>query len=116
MFEVRRIDADADDSCMSTQIPEQKYLKISDFIVNKDIDAAVIESDEEDLDHSPNLSRKLSSDKYVKKRSSPVCIYTYKVNSLVSTWFTFCFIFIWKINTHEGQALLLVQNPDFDNL
>ncbi|KAK9913152.1 hypothetical protein M0R45_036976 [Rubus argutus] len=79
LFEVRRIDADADESCMSTQIPEQKYLKISDFIVNKDIDAAVIESDEEDLDHSPNLSRKLSSDKSVKKRSSPVCIYTYKI-------------------------------------
>lgn len=103
MFEVRRIDADADDSCMPTQISEHNYLKASDFVVTKDIVASVLESDEEDLDPPPNVSRRLSSDKSAKKRSSPVCIYTYKVKYLVSTWFTFCFN--WKIYTHEGCNL-----------
>ncbi|KAM5555899.1 protein SEEDLING PLASTID DEVELOPMENT 1 [Rosa sericea] len=79
LFEVRRIDADADDSGMSTQISEPNYQKVSDFGVTKDIIASVLESDEEDLDPSPKVSRRLSSDKSVKKRSSPVCIYTYKI-------------------------------------
>ncbi|KAL6126415.1 hypothetical protein ACLB2K_074464 [Fragaria x ananassa] len=79
LFEVRRIDADADDSCMPTQISEHNYLKASDFVVTTDIVASVLESDEEDLDPPPNVSRRLSSDKSAKKRSSPVCIYTYKI-------------------------------------
>ncbi|XP_050386358.1 protein SEEDLING PLASTID DEVELOPMENT 1 isoform X2 [Argentina anserina] len=79
LFEVRRIDPDADDSSMPTQVSEHNYLKASDFVVTKDIVASVLESDEDDLDLSPSVSRRLSIDKSVKKRSSPVCIYIYKI-------------------------------------
>ncbi|VVA12177.1 PREDICTED: single-stranded [Prunus dulcis] len=84
LFEVRRIDAEANDSRKSIPLPEKNCLKISDFTVNEDIDASAdIESDREHLDHSPNWSKNHSkrpgSNISLKKQRLPVCIYTYKI-------------------------------------
>lgn len=84
LFEVRRIDAEANDSRKSIPLPEKNCLKISNFTVNEDIDASAdIESDGEDLDHSPNWSKnhskKPGSNISLKKQRLPVCIYTYKI-------------------------------------
>ncbi|KAM2647876.1 hypothetical protein TB1_001069 [Malus domestica] len=79
LFEIRHVDADASGSRKSISIPEKSYLQVSDFTAKKNIDAADIESDNEDLDHSPTRSKKLSSKRSVKKRSLPVCVYAYKI-------------------------------------
>ncbi|KAM1161951.1 hypothetical protein ACFX13_001097 [Malus domestica] len=79
LFEIRHVDADASGSRKSISIPEKSYLQASDFTAKKNIDAADIESDNEDLDHSPTRSKKLSSKRSVKKRSLPVCVYAYKI-------------------------------------
>lgn len=79
LFEIRHVDADANGSCKSISLPEKNYLEVSDFTLKKDIDSSGIEYDDEDLDHSPKQSKKFSSKKSVKKRSSPVCVYIYKV-------------------------------------
>ncbi|KAM1069108.1 hypothetical protein EV1_000989 [Malus domestica] len=79
LFEIRHVDADASGSRNSISIPEKSYLQVSDFTAKKNIDAADIESDNEDLDHSPTRSKKLSSKRSVKKKSLPVCVYAYKI-------------------------------------
>ncbi|RXH94206.1 hypothetical protein DVH24_023890 [Malus domestica] len=79
LFEIRRVDADANSSCKSISLPEKNYLEVSDFTLKKDIDSSGIEYDDEDLNHSPKQSKKFSSKKSVKKRSLPVCVYTYKI-------------------------------------
>ncbi|CAN6704742.1 unnamed protein product [Malus baccata var. baccata] len=71
--------ADANSSCKSISLPEKNYLEVSDFTLKKDIDSSGIEYDDEDLNHSPKQSKKISSKKSVKKRSLPVCVYTYKI-------------------------------------
>lgn len=94
LFEVRRIDAEANDSRKSIPLPEKNCLKISNFTVNEDIDASAdIEFDGEDLDHSPNWSKNQSkkpgSNISLKKQRLPVCIYTYKVNCFLRLHFMF---------------------------
>lgn len=80
LFEVRCVDVDASDSLKSTLIPEKSHIETYDMTDGKNISHEV-ESDEEDLVHSPSWSKKQSTSRSAKKRSSAVCVYTYKVDS-----------------------------------
>lgn len=81
LFEVRHMDADANISQKRTLAPEKKLLEGSKMTKSEE-KSEVVESDEKHVDHSPSPSNPWSSDKPVSKRSSAVCVYTYKVNYL----------------------------------
>lgn len=74
--------ADANDPPETTPIFEKLYLETPDLTTTKGI-VSEEESDDEDADQSPNWSQKWSSVRLVNKRSSPMRIYTYKVDFLV---------------------------------
>lgn len=80
LFEVRSMDADANDSQKATTTSKKACTDESDLTTSKDM-VADSESDVEDEWHTPSWSKKSSSGRSANKRSSPVCIYTYKVNS-----------------------------------
>ena len=80
LFEIRHMDADDNDSLKFTLLPEKSHIEESNMNDGKDVSSDV-ESDEEEVGHPPSWSKKQSTSIYVKKRSSPVCVYTYKVNS-----------------------------------
>jgi hypothetical protein len=71
------MDVDAGDS---TLIPENSHIEKYDMTDGKNISPDV-ESDEEDFVLPPSLSKKQSTSRSTKKRSSAVCVYTYKVDS-----------------------------------
>ena len=79
LFEIRHMDADDNDSLKFTLLPEKSHIEESNMNDGKDV-SSDIESDEEEVGHPPSWSKKQSTSIYVKKRSSPVCVYTYKVN------------------------------------
>ena len=74
------MDADDNDSLKFTLLPEKSHIEESNMNDGKDV-SSDIESDEEEVGHPPSWSKKQSTSIYVKKQSSPVCVYTYKVNS-----------------------------------
>ncbi|KAG2729769.1 hypothetical protein I3760_01G265300 [Carya illinoinensis] len=78
LFEVRQMDDDASDSLNSTLILESSLLEKPAMTDCKSI-SAEIDSDEDDLGHSSIQSKKRRTGRFVKKRSSPVSVYTYKV-------------------------------------
>ncbi|PON42217.1 AAA+ ATPase domain containing protein [Trema orientale] len=78
LFEVRKMDADANNSPKVTPISEKTCTDKSDLTTNKDT-AADSESDVEKEEHSPSRSKKSSSGSSANKRISPVLIYTYKI-------------------------------------
>lgn len=80
LFEIRHMDADDNDSLKFTLLPEKSHIEESNMNDGKDV-SSDIESDEEEVGHPPSWSKKQSTSIYVKKQSSPVCVYTYKVNS-----------------------------------
>ncbi|XP_062156944.1 protein SEEDLING PLASTID DEVELOPMENT 1 isoform X2 [Alnus glutinosa] len=75
LFEVRCMDVDANDS---TLIPENSHIEKYDMTDGKNISPDV-ESDEEDFVLPPSWSKKQSTSRSTKKRSSAVCVYTYKI-------------------------------------
>ncbi|GMY09292.1 protein SEEDLING PLASTID DEVELOPMENT 1-like [Fagus crenata] len=85
LFEVRHMDVDDSDSLKYTLIPEEilteksdkVHIEKSDMADGKDV-SAEIESGEE-VGHPPSRSKKWSTNISVKRRSSPVCVYTYKI-------------------------------------
>lgn len=81
LFEIRHVVADANDPPETTTILEKLYIEKSDFTTKKGIFTKE-ESDVEDIDHSPSWSKKFSSVGLVKKKISPMRIYTYKVHFL----------------------------------
>ncbi|KAF5467051.1 hypothetical protein F2P56_016917, partial [Juglans regia] len=78
LFEVRQMDVDAIDSLKSTLILESSPLEKSAMADYKSI-SAEIDSDEDDLGHSSIQSKKQSTGRFLKKRNSPVSVYTYKI-------------------------------------
>ncbi|KAL5569422.1 hypothetical protein UlMin_025997 [Ulmus minor] len=78
LFEIRKMDAEANDPPKSTTISKEVLQDKYDLTTSKDI-TADIESDEEDVVHSLSLSKKWSGPKSANTRKSPVCIYTYKI-------------------------------------
>lgn len=84
------MDVDAIDSLKSTLILESSPLEKSAMTDYKSI-SAEIDSDEDDLGHSSIQSKKQSTGRFVKKRSSPVSVYTYKVVSSSLRFYSFIF-------------------------
>lgn len=60
-------------------MPEKSHAETLDLTKNN-IMSSDIESDEDDKDHPPTWSKKRSTSGSLIKRSSPVQVYTYKVN------------------------------------
>ncbi|KAJ7970473.1 P-loop containing nucleoside triphosphate hydrolases superfamily protein [Quillaja saponaria] len=78
LFEVRHKEVVASDSQKSAPIPKINCLEKSDSTdINKI--SSDIESDEADADKVPIRSVKWRSSRSVIKRSSPVCVYVYKI-------------------------------------
>lgn len=84
------MDVDASDSLKSTLILESSPIEksaMTDYIsISTEIDF-----DEDDLSHSSIQSKKRSTARFVKKRSSPVLVYTYKVVSSSLRFHSFIF-------------------------
>ncbi|KAM4094344.1 hypothetical protein ACJW30_06G189200 [Castanea mollissima] len=78
LFEIRHIDADDNDSLKFTLLPEKSHIEKSNKNDGKDV-SSDIEYDEEEAGHPPSWSKKQSTSIHVKKRSSPVCVYAYKI-------------------------------------
>ncbi|KAK4597968.1 hypothetical protein RGQ29_015470 [Quercus rubra] len=78
LFEIRHMDADDNDSLKFTLLPEKSHIEESNMNDGKDV-SSDIESDGEEVGHPPSWSKKQSTSICVKKRSSPVCVYTYKI-------------------------------------
>ncbi|KAL4621550.1 hypothetical protein ACB092_06G237000 [Castanea dentata] len=78
LFEIRHMDADDNDSLKFTLLPEKSHIEKSNKNDGKDV-SSDIESDEEEAGHPPSWSKKQGTSIRVKKRSSPVCVYTYKI-------------------------------------
>ncbi|KAL0004305.1 hypothetical protein SO802_011866 [Lithocarpus litseifolius] len=78
LFEIRHMDADDNNSLKFTLLPEKSHIEESNMNDGKDV-SSDIESDEEEVSHPPSWSKKQSTSIYVKKRSSPVGVYTYKI-------------------------------------
>lgn len=71
--------ADASDPAERTSISEKLYDEISDLTSAKGV-VSEEQSNDEETDHSLSWSKKPSSVRLVNKRSSPMRIYTYKVD------------------------------------
>lgn len=74
--------ADTNDPPATTPIFEKLCLEKSDLNTTKGV-VSKEESDDEDTDQSLNWSHKWSNFRLVNKRSSPMRVYTYKVDFLV---------------------------------
>lgn len=81
LFEVRQMDAEHHEPLKATPILRESYLEESELPINED-KSAEMESDEdnEDEDYASNRFNKHGVKRSVRKPSSPVCVYTYKVN------------------------------------
>lgn len=76
------MDNDASESSKSSTIFKNIYREKSDSTTEEKVTADIvadIESDDENIDHPFSQSEIYRSNRSVKKRSSPVHIYTYKV-------------------------------------
>uniref|UniRef100_A0A2P2K340 ATP binding protein n=1 Tax=Rhizophora mucronata TaxID=61149 RepID=A0A2P2K340_RHIMU len=78
LFEIRHMDAEADDSLKHTLIigknhVEHEGVKITEYRGDE------VLSEEEDEDHHSHQSKKCKTSISVGKKSAPVCVYTYKI-------------------------------------
>ncbi|KAL5735052.1 hypothetical protein ACOSP7_032913 [Xanthoceras sorbifolium] len=78
LFEIRQMDAEYDETLKSTLIPRENYLEEPKLTIS-DEKGVEVESDEEDEDNSQKLFNKWSTKRSLSQRSSPVCVYTYKI-------------------------------------
>ncbi|OMO65602.1 hypothetical protein CCACVL1_21473 [Corchorus capsularis] len=79
LFEIRQMEAEANVPLKATIIPKIDHLEQSDLPVNEE-KCAEVDSDEEDEDYLPNpIIKKQRHNRSVSRRSSPVCVYTYKI-------------------------------------
>lgn len=81
MFEVRQWDDYAKDLENYAPVPEEN-LRETSGLTNNDITSSDSESGKGDKDHAPTWSTKWSTRGPVMKRSSPMQVYTHKVNCL----------------------------------
>lgn len=79
LFEIRQMNAEHDEPLKATPITRERYLEDSELTINED-KSTEVESDEENEDYLPVRFKKQSTKRSVRKSSSPVCVYTYKVN------------------------------------
>uniref|UniRef100_A0A5B7BEW5 AAA+ ATPase domain-containing protein n=1 Tax=Davidia involucrata TaxID=16924 RepID=A0A5B7BEW5_DAVIN len=77
LFEIRRMDAETNNSLKSTPTPTKDHLEEPE-LPNNGNKSTEIESDKEDGDCSPS-SKKSSINRSLSKRSSPMYVYTYKI-------------------------------------
>ncbi|XWS66223.1 hypothetical protein CRYUN_Cryun05aG0181200 [Craigia yunnanensis] len=100
LFEIRQMEAEANIPLKSTLMPKIDHLEQSDLPVNKE-KCAEVDFDEEDEDYLPNPIKEKRLIRSVSKRSSPICVYTYKVKytsfhfHFFSILFAFCIL--WDI-------------------
>ena len=87
LFEIRHMECEANSNLKSIPSPERNHLKEPELDDNEDR-RFQFESDEEDGDNSPN--KKLSRNRTVSKRRSPLYVYTHKV--YCSWLFPFSFV------------------------
>lgn len=78
LFELRHIDDEASSSLKSSSSPQKNLVEDSKQANNQDEKVETV-SDDEGVDYF-HKSRNLGNDRYVKKRNSPLCVYTFKVN------------------------------------
>ncbi|KAJ9684707.1 hypothetical protein PVL29_016935 [Vitis rotundifolia] len=78
LFELRHMDAEANISQKPTLASEKKLLEGSRMTKSEE-KSEVVESDEKHVHHSPSRSNPWSTDKPVSKRTSAVCVFTYKI-------------------------------------
>lgn len=84
LFEVRQMEVDPRNSLKSSEIHIEKTDITDGERISGDLD-----SDEEDLGHPPGQPHRWSTSRFVKKRSSPLCVYTYKVPSSIHFYLFF---------------------------
>ncbi|XP_062091980.1 protein SEEDLING PLASTID DEVELOPMENT 1 [Humulus lupulus] len=78
LFEVRKMDGEANNSQKAIPISKKPSSDMSDSTVDNEL-VADLESDNEEEEHSSSHSKKSSNDGSANKRNSPVRIYTYKI-------------------------------------
>ncbi|XP_022748288.1 uncharacterized protein ycf45-like isoform X2 [Durio zibethinus] len=78
LFEIRQMEAEADIPLKSTLMPKIEHLEQSNLPVNVE-KCAEADFDVEDEDYLPNPIKKQRLIRSVTQRSSPVCVYTYKI-------------------------------------
>ncbi|XWS08019.1 hypothetical protein CRYUN_Cryun41cG0041300 [Craigia yunnanensis] len=78
LFEIRQMEAEANITLKSTLMPKIDHLEQSDLSVNIE-KCAEVDFDVEDEDYLPNPIKKQRLIRSVSKRSSPICVYTYKI-------------------------------------
>lgn len=89
LYEVRQWDDFANDSVKYVTMLEKDNEERPYSTDDDNVDSEV-KSGEKDIDHTPTLSKKWSSTRFGIKRSSPMQVYTYKVN--YSSVCTLCLI------------------------
>ncbi|XP_027159414.1 uncharacterized protein ycf45 [Coffea eugenioides] len=77
LFELRRVDDEASSSLKSS-LSTQKDPVQDSKLVNSQSEKVGTESDDEGVDYY-RKSSKLNNDRYLNQRSSPVCVYTFKI-------------------------------------
>ncbi|XVF75613.1 hypothetical protein PTKIN_Ptkin13bG0200800 [Pterospermum kingtungense] len=78
LFEIRRMEAEANIPIKSAVIPKTDHLEQSDLPVIKE-KFAEVDFDEEEEDYLPNPIKEKRRIRSKSKRSSPICVYTYKI-------------------------------------
>ncbi|KDP30489.1 hypothetical protein JCGZ_16168 [Jatropha curcas] len=79
LFEIRHMVTEEDDSLKSTPIlGKDQVEEYEAMTINKD-EGDEVQSDKEDDYYAQTQIRKVKTSGYVKRRSSPICIYTYKI-------------------------------------
>ncbi|XVE68786.1 hypothetical protein DITRI_Ditri09bG0098200 [Diplodiscus trichospermus] len=78
LFEIRQMDAQANIPLKSAVMPKIDHLEQSDLPVNIE-KCAEEDFDSEDEDYLPNPIKKQRLIRSVSRRSSPICVYTYKI-------------------------------------
>ncbi|KAF8403132.1 hypothetical protein HHK36_011229 [Tetracentron sinense] len=78
LFEVRHMDAKANNPLNSTVLPDKNLLEGSEIPINKD-NSAEMEPIKDVVNYPAKRTKKWSTNRSVGKRSTPVCVYTYKI-------------------------------------
>ncbi|XP_030489343.2 protein SEEDLING PLASTID DEVELOPMENT 1 [Cannabis sativa] len=78
LFEVRKMDGDANNSQKDTSISKKTSSDMSDSTVDEEM-VADLESDIENEEHSPSHSKKSTGGRSANKHNLPVSLYTYKI-------------------------------------
>ncbi|KAI9156792.1 hypothetical protein LWI28_012258 [Acer negundo] len=78
LFEIRQMDAEYAETLKSTPIPRESYLEEPELTISEE-KSAEVEFDEEDEDNSQKRFKEWSNKRSMSQRSSPACVYTYKI-------------------------------------